>query len=68
MKLGQLIIYTVNLWFEVTARASGVVFGGEERAVAMLQLLKAVVDWKKLPPHAQREAEAIREKVDRALW
>lgn len=67
-KVAQLLVYTINNWYEDTARGGGIIFGGDDNAVVMLDLLKAVVGWGSLDRRAQEEAERVKDVVDRALW
>jgi nuclear pore complex protein Nup155 len=67
-KVAQLLAYTINKWYEATSRGGGIVFGSEENAVAMLEMLKTVAEWGKLDRRAQDEVEKVRDLVDRALW
>jgi hypothetical protein len=61
-------VYTIDKWYAATAQGGGIVFGSEENAAAMLEMLKTVTGWGKLDRRAQDEVERVRDLVDRVLW
>jgi hypothetical protein len=61
-------VYTIDAWFDGTSRSQGVVFGSDENAVKMLELVKEVLAWKGAGKGAREEAERVRGKVERVLW
>ena len=67
-RIAQLLVYTIDAWFDNTARAQGVVFGSDENAVKMLELVKEVLGFRALGRDGNDEAERVREKVERVLW
>jgi nuclear pore complex protein Nup155 len=67
-KVAQLLVYTIDKWYGASIQGGGIVFGSEENAAAMLEMLKTVTGWGKLDRRAQDEVERVRDLVDRVLW
>lgn len=69
-RIAQLLIYTIDSWFDATARAQGIAFGSDENAVKMLELVKEVLGYldSTRTREGKDEAERVREKVERVLW
>jgi nuclear pore complex protein Nup155 len=66
-RIAQLLVYTIDAWFDATARTQGVVFGSDENAVKMLELVKEVLGYRGLK-EGKEDAERVREKIERVLW
>jgi nuclear pore complex protein Nup155 len=67
-RIAQLLVYTIDAWFDSTARGQGVVFGGDENTIKMLELVKEVIAFRNLGREGKEEAERVREKIERVLW
>jgi nuclear pore complex protein Nup155 len=67
-KVARALVYTIDLWYDVTSRTQGVVFGSDENAVKMLNLVKEVLGYRGLGREGREEAERVREKIERVLW
>lgn len=69
-RVAQLLVYTIEAWFDVSARGQGIAFGSDENAVKMLELVKEALTY--LDSTRSKEgkdaAERVREKVERVLW
>jgi len=65
-RVAQVLIYTIDAWFDATARAQA--FGSDENAVKMLELVKEVLGYRSLGRDGKEEAERVREKIERVLW
>ncbi|TLD36418.1 non-repetitive nucleoporin [Venturia nashicola] len=69
-RVAQLLVYTVEAWFDVSARGQGIAFGSDENAVKMLELVKQALAY--LDSSRSKEgkdaAERVRDKVERVLW